>query len=168
MVFHWIIPAVREHKQIVEIGAGGGRWIITYLAAIDHAYLVDGTTASEKLIGKWYEGPFDFIVSEDGKMPSISDQMYIFSFDVFVHFEKELFDSYIEEVGRILLPGGRFHFNFAHKESATKELSYEWYEYREHEEIRELLEKNGMELSERAIPIGGFGSLLVEVIKVGV
>jgi hypothetical protein len=43
----------------------------------------------------------------------------------------------------------------------------EKFDNREHEEIRELLKKNGMELSERVISIGGYGSLLVEAIKSG-
>lgn len=54
-----------------------------------------------------------FIVS-DGKLPIPSGSVdYVFSFDTFVHFERELFDAYLSEIARVLKPGGVLHLHYA-------------------------------------------------------
>lgn len=153
MLHHWMIPAVRTHRRIVEIGVGGGRWLQVYLAGIDHAYLVDGTPAAETAVRQWFEGPLDFIVSPDGSLPEIPDasEPYVFSFDVFVHFDSPLFENYVREIGRILTSGGVFHFNFANQVCADTEHDGQCFLYREADDVRELLRQNGMIPTDRSI-----------------
>jgi len=167
LVHQWIIPAVRKYKRIVEVGVGGGRWILTYLSAIDHAYLVDGTTCAETAVRHWHSGPFDFIVSTDGLMNQIPSETepYIFSYDAFVHFDKELFDSYLSEVSRILTPTGVFHFNFAYKPNSKTDDSSNNFVYRDLDELKSVLASNGLMTTDRQINMGGYGSLVIEVQK---
>lgn len=105
-------------RRVVEIGPGGGRWsreIAARLTPEADLILVDGTDAALPALDRVVGRPYGFIVSPDGNIPEIPDSSVdlVFSFDVFVHFDEGLFAAYLEEIARILRPGGRLMLHYA-------------------------------------------------------
>jgi len=164
---NWIIPCVKKSKTCMEIGVGGGRWYGAYRQHVKGIILVDGTSAAEKaVLAHWPDDHIRFIVSKDGSLP-LSDGVvdYVLCFDTAVHFFPELLDACIKEVSRALSPGGTFHFNFAHKKSATMTGGEGCYIYRDESDVYSVLASAGLKSTGRQFSFGGYGSLLVEATK---
>lgn len=110
---------------------------------------------------------FEFIVSKDGRLPSIErgGADYAFSFDTFVHFHRELFDAYVRELARILKPGALFHLLHA-KRWPESTINEQVFQYREDDDIDALLASASFRLTNRSLEYrGGFGSVLREAVR---
>lgn len=105
---------LRKHMpkggSIVEIGPGGGRWT-EYLLEIGKA--VTAVDISEECLrvcrDRFSEHDhIEFILTPGNELPGVADQSSdaIWSFDVFVHINKEEVKAYALEFHRVLLPGG--------------------------------------------------------------
>lgn len=113
------------HGNILEIGAGGGRWSRELLPFADgKLILVDANKESEKLIRRTFEADgipqesldrVKFLISPDGELSTLAAGSidYAFSFDTFVHFHPRLFHAYLREVANVLKSGGKFAIHFA-------------------------------------------------------
>jgi SAM-dependent methyltransferase len=100
----------------VEIGSGVGRMCI---ALADRFERVIGVDISKEMVDRARELVTDphveFIVGDGSSLQPIEDGSVdlVFSFTVFQHIPKvAVIESYIEEVGRILRPGGVFAFQW--------------------------------------------------------
>jgi SAM-dependent methyltransferase len=161
----WLLPTIGPHATVLEIGSGGGRWSRYFVGRVERAILVDGTPASAAAIRERYHWPaFEYQVSPDGRLPLVGDGEvdYVFSFDTFVHFEAELFNRYIEEIGRVLRPGGLLHLHYARRwpDSAPEAESFR---YRSEADVACRLGFAAMSLTERRMEFHGqLGSVLVE------
>lgn len=161
----WLMPRVGHETVAVEIGSGGGRWTRFFQPA-KLLYSIDATAKSEELIRKVCDCKrFRFLLSPDGNLPAIPAAIvdYVFSFDTFVHFEPELFDAYVGEIARVLKPGGILHLHYAARvgETIGKE-----FRYREPAEVQEALRGVGIEAGRELALTRGYGSMLVEGVRV--
>lgn len=135
-----------EHSKgtVLEIGAGGGRWSQFFVFRGGRSILVDGTAASEAAIRGHFDVPetAEFIVSTDGKLPTVPDASvdFVWSFDVFVHFDPPLFNSYCREVARVLRSGGRFMLYYAWDGSAGKSF----FRYYDPDEVGKKMKRLGL------------------------
>jgi len=80
--------------------------------------LVDGTLATEQAIRNKIDltgTDVRFYASPTGTLPFLADASVdaLFTFDVFVHFHRTLFEAYLAELRRVLKPGGHFVFHYA-------------------------------------------------------
>lgn len=108
-----ILPRIASYvpaENIVEIAPGYGRWtdfLKEYggkLIAIDLSKsCVD---ACKKRFGE--SSALEFRVNDGKTLIGIPDSSihFVFSFDSLVHVEKDAMGSYIEEIARVLIPGG--------------------------------------------------------------
>src|SRR6185436_9443390 len=168
-VLDWVYPQLGPEKVIVEIGCGGGRWS-RFFQHVKVAYLVDATPKAEALVRKHCDcGAFRFVLSLDGRLPQIPDSSvdYLFSFDVFVHFERDLFDTYLKEIARLLKPNGVLHLHLAM--DIGREHNAECFKYRDPLELDASLTRNGLKLpSRRMFFRNGYGSMLFESSRLSV
>lgn len=167
----WLLPSLLPGDRVLEIGAGGGRWSRHFVGKVKSAVLVDGTEASELAVKAWYDWrAFRFIVSKDGVLATVANASidYCWTFDTFVHFDVPLFDRYLSEIGRALVPGGKLHLHYARLWPGHEQVNRTCFRYRDEEEVAAVLKKAGLELTGRRVEIHtGFGSVLVEARRQG-
>lgn len=162
----WIRKCPKADKQVLEIGCGGGRWTIHLAKSADNLVAVDGAGVAESLLLLVIDRPFKFFLSVDGILPREWNFDYVFSFDTFVHFHKELFDAYVTSVGRNLKKGGIFHLHFAnHQHDKVNGYDPVCFQYRDLSEITGLCKSVGLRYTGRKLELGGYGSLLIELEK---
>lgn len=135
-------PAGSEN-YVVEIGCGGGRW--TRQIAMfrqRHSYqfrllAIDGTGAAFKLTSQALSNcgasaPIQYQLCPDGRFELDRPANVIVSFDVFVHFDNALIESYLDSVAAALRPGGKFLCSFASAFGSDEPdwiRSDEWFNY---------------------------------------
>ncbi len=128
-----IVPRLHAHLPagtLLEIAPGFGRWM-TYLA--NHCarlIAVDVTERCVEICRQRFAGRpgADFHLNDGESLPMVADAAVdlAFSFDSLVHVEAPQVRAYIEELGRVLKPGGVgfiHHSNLgAYRESATGDI----------------------------------------------
>lgn len=164
----FLLANLSHRMTALEIGSGGGRWSRYFIGRTGRALLVDATPASEAAIRAHCPWPgFEFIVSTDGRLPSVATESvdFVFSFDTFVHFEAQLFDRYIAELGRVSKCGARFVFHYATcwDECEQNDVCFR---YRDNALVEQLLYDAGFAPTYRDLPLRcGFGSIVREAIR---
>ncbi len=113
---------VRENvpgRRVMEIGHGGGRWTRQYIGwGPLELVLVDGTPAAKTATEVQIKGPViqpTYHVSRTGHVPQVADEGidYVFSFDSFIHFDRELVETYVKTIARVLHPDGVATIHYA-------------------------------------------------------
>lgn len=177
------LDAVSLDEWVIEIGCGGGRWSrqIARHKAAGAGYrlgVIDGHCAALSLTHDTLrrEGllpPDVALVSEDGRFGLDGTAAVVFSFDVFVHFDRELIRNYLESVARVLKPGGAFHVSFACEFPGHPEWirSDEWFEYVMQDrsfcdELAAVIDRHFTFDSSQILEMpGGYGSAFVELTR---
>jgi SAM-dependent methyltransferase len=159
----FVLPYAMPDSTVVEIGAGGGRWSREFIGRVRRLILVDGVPEFEIALRHQFDcSRVEFVASPDGRLPSVPDRSvdFVFSFDTFVHFAADLFDRYVESVGRVLRPGGHFALHHA-RFYETCAFNPHCFQYRGDEEIARLLQRQQLSLVEHLpLPVG-YGSRMV-------
>lgn len=111
VVKHFLLPNVPLASTVLEIGPGGGRWT-EYL--IDQGRTITAVDISSSAIETCkkrfaHATKAQFIVGNGVDLRAVADQSMdaVWSFDVFVHINKDQFSNYTHEIKRVLKPGGR-------------------------------------------------------------
>jgi SAM-dependent methyltransferase len=106
VLFRWI-PA---GTIALEIGPGGGRWSEALLARSSRVVLVDVSERPLELCRQRFAGEsrITYVLSSGSDLPGIPDRSIeaVWSFDVFVHLAPRDQASYLDEIARVLAPGG--------------------------------------------------------------
>jgi SAM-dependent methyltransferase len=163
VLHRFLLPYATPEATVVEIGAGGGRWSREINGRAGWLILVDGAPEFEKAIRRHLDcSEVLFLVSPDGALPQLPSNRVdlVFSFDTFVHFDRPLFDRYVETVGRILRPGGRFVLHHACRYPECPS-DPQCFQYREEAEVDALLHRHQMHPLQSVAFRCGLGSRLV-------
>ena len=113
----YVIPYVNSDHVAVEIGPGGGRWT-QYLLPFKHLYAVDFHIELLEVLRKNFsEKNITFVKNNGTDFPGIEDNSidYVFSFGVFVHLDTDIIDSYLQNMKRIVKPGGCIVIQYSDK-----------------------------------------------------
>jgi ubiquinone/menaquinone biosynthesis C-methylase UbiE len=105
-----LLPRVPSGGTVLEIGPGGGRWSVILAERADRLILVDVSprvleVARERLV----DAPHvSYVRSAGSDLPGVEDSTVnaIWSFDVFVHVAPVDQAGYLDEMARVLSPGG--------------------------------------------------------------
>ncbi len=110
VVEHLMCPTMSAGGVIVEIGPGGGRWSKHLRDWADQLLLVDVAERTLALCRERLgtDGNVTFIRNHGSDLPGISDSSVdrVWSFDVFVHVAPLNVAEYLEQIARVLRPGG--------------------------------------------------------------
>jgi SAM-dependent methyltransferase len=102
----WIPP----DGAVVEIGPGGGRWSEVLVARCPRVILVDVSERPLELCRKRFAGArnVEYVLSSGNTLPGIAPGSVdaVWSFDVFVHVAPSDQAAYLDEIARVLKPGG--------------------------------------------------------------
>ncbi len=146
-------PHIRSGSTVLEIGPGAGRWTETLQTIAGRLLIAD---ISEKCLAvcknRFRErtnieycliGDEGLRFAGDGRIDAI------WSYDVFVHINPTIIDSYLGDVARILRPGGVavIHHSGTYRTESEASLSY-----RSHIDGRffaRLVEKHGLRMKEQ-------------------
>jgi ubiquinone/menaquinone biosynthesis C-methylase UbiE len=120
-----IFPRIRHHlpvHTILEIAPGFGRWTQFLTSLCKRLIVVDLSSKCIDACRARFRDSIhiDYHVNDGLTLPFIGDRSvdFIFSFDSLVHVEADIIESYVNEFGRVLKPGGTgfiHHSNLAER-----------------------------------------------------
>ena len=125
LVETFLLPHVTPESRTLEIAPGHGRWS-TYL--VDRAAHVDLVDLSESCIDfcrdKFADRTtVDYHVNDGSTLPVESGSIdFVWSFDSFVHMAPDVIRTYLQEINRVLRPGGEAVLHHAGRRHATRWL----------------------------------------------
>jgi len=125
---HFVTPYLNPNVDAIEIGPGGGRWT-QLLMGFRTLYAVDYHQELLDQVGKNMRSPRLKLVHNDGlTLPGIADRSieFVFSFDVFVHLDERIRNSYLAEIHRVLTDTGVavLHYGDKRKHAAASNHSF--------------------------------------------
>ena len=104
-----MLKYIKRGSTILEIGPGAGRWTEILIKFADRMILVDISETCLGLCKKRFKNynNIDYNLT-DGRLDIISNESvdYIWSYDVFVHVNPTDIDRYLQDIQRIIRPGG--------------------------------------------------------------
>lgn len=104
-----LLPA--EHRSIVEIGPGAGRFSEVLAERAERLVLVDVTDeALERCRERLGERPgVEYVRTDGASLPGVEQGSIdaVWSFEAFVHMQPVDVAAYVGEIARVLRPGGR-------------------------------------------------------------
>lgn len=111
LVEEFLLPYLHKGTHIVEIGPGHGRWMEYYAGRVARASVVDVSPSCIHFCKNKFSSysHIKYFVNDGQSLKGISDKSvdFIWSYDVFVHVEKQELESYLKEFFRVLKPSGR-------------------------------------------------------------
>lgn len=163
----YIFDDVKEFrgKKILEIAPGHGR-MTQFLSILAHELIV--VDLNDNCILKTREKMghhvLAYFVNNGNDLPGIRDnsQDLVFSFDSFVHIHQNVIDDYMEEIHRVLKPGGKayIHHSWIYGGEDLSFLNWAGRSRMTPEVFSSLVEKHGMEVVEQKTikfdPLGGW------------
>lgn len=114
----FVIPFVNPDHVAVDIGCGGGRWT-RYLLGFKTIYAVD---YYEELLVEFHKSFARYrnvkpIRNNGTDFPGVAPQSvdFVFSFGCFGHINQTLIEGYLENIKKILRPGGNVVIHYSDK-----------------------------------------------------
>jgi len=106
-----MLPNLKPGTTILEIGPGAGRWTEPLQRIAGHLILVDLSDRCIELCRRRFAGAgnIEYHVNDGRSLTAIASGSVdgVWSFDVFVHIAPPDVDAYMDEISRVLRPGGR-------------------------------------------------------------
>lgn len=115
-------PVWNKNARFVEIGCGVGR-LTHRLARKENAPRLIGLDISPRMIDLAIEHELPneiFIVNNGRTLKDIHRADAVYSMLTFQHIPRHAFFSYLEEIGRVLEPGGLFCFQYVEGDSQNR------------------------------------------------
>jgi SAM-dependent methyltransferase len=110
LIRDYLEPNIPERSRVVEIGPGGGRWTDVLYQRASHVTVVDVSETALSICRQRFQHAtnVDYVLSPGDRIPVESDSVdTVWSYDVFVHINALNARGYVQEIARILRPGGR-------------------------------------------------------------
>ncbi|HWA89208.1 MAG TPA: class I SAM-dependent methyltransferase [Rhizomicrobium sp.] len=130
LVAHLIAPNVTRDTHVLEIAPGHGRWTEYLAARAGKVIAVDLSPSCIEHCRQRFAGAtnIDYYVTDGMTLPDVSAD-FVWSFDAFVHMDRDVIASYLKEIARVLKPGGGavvHHSNVADLETHTQAKAEGW------------------------------------------
>ena len=145
----YVLPYVRPEEVAVEIGPGGGRWT-RYLLRFHTLYVVDYHAELLEELRRSFDKPnMRFIRNEGCDFPGIPAESvdFVFTFGCFVHLEVHLIGAYLENIRRILRPGGNAVVQYSDKSKVMAQLSPDFSDNTP-DQMRQMVSRSGFRILE--------------------
>jgi ubiquinone/menaquinone biosynthesis C-methylase UbiE len=173
-------PWLRPEARVLEIGPGGGKWTVRLAPRVAELVAFDVAGAMlERTRRRCRDeglGNVTCVLGDGRGLTGIADESVdlVFSYDVFVHIALEDTAAYIDEMARVLKPGGAAVVHHAVADVAAAwdriESHNDWYRdrthtlgqyyYHSHEGLRRAYERRGFDV------VGTWGSYCTTIFTV--
>ena len=130
-------PWLRPGARVLEIGPGGGKWTVRLAPRVGQLVVSTSRRPCWSARGRASRPTgvpnVSFVLGDGLGLTGIADQSLdvVFSYDVFVHIAPEDTVAYLDEIARVLAPGGVAVIHHAVAESAAAldrmESHNDWY-----------------------------------------
>ena len=128
IVEHFIYKNINKDFTVLEIAPGHGRWSEFILNKCNKLILVDLNPKCIDFCKKKFFNfkNIEYYVNDGKKLNFIKDDSidFIFSYDSFVHMEKDVIESYFNEFSRILKIGGTAIIHHAGRNNIALKLNF--------------------------------------------
>lgn len=112
-------PNLRPDASVVEVAPGHGRFTEAIVGKVRTLTLVDLSQTCLDICRRRFgdDAGVSYVLTDGTTLPGVPDGSvdFIWSFDSFVHMEREVIDAYLAEFARVLKPGGSFLIHHAGK-----------------------------------------------------
>jgi SAM-dependent methyltransferase len=110
MVDEVLLPTIPPGGTVLEIGPGGGRWSVVLAPRAERLILVDVAQRPLDLVAERLgdAGNVDYVLTSGSALVGVDEASVdaVWSFDVFVHVAPVDQAGYLDEIARVLRPGG--------------------------------------------------------------
>lgn len=110
MVQHLIVPNVTEPSHVLEIACGHGRWTEFLVKYAGHVTAVDLSASCLNYCRNRFrdQGNIDYFLTTGNTLPRCASGLidFVWSYDSFVHMDREVICRYLSEIRRVLKVGG--------------------------------------------------------------
>ncbi|HEY3198657.1 MAG TPA: class I SAM-dependent methyltransferase [Nitrospirales bacterium] len=157
----YVLPYVRPEEVAVEIGPGGGRWT-RYLLGFRTLYVVDYHPELLAELRRTFDKPnMRFIRNGGCDFPGIQGESvdFVFTFGCFVHLDVHLIAAYLENIRRILRPGGNAVVHYSDKSKVMAQLNPD-FSANTPERMRQMVSQSGFQVLEEDLTTMWHSSLI--------
>lgn len=133
LVSHLIVPNVNATTHVLEIAPGHGRWTEHLIARAGHVTAVDLSPSCIAFCEARFRDAsnIDYFVTDGTSLPPDATAQidFVWSFDAFVHMDRDVIGAYLKEIARVLKPGGTaiiHHSNVADLDKHTQAKAEGW------------------------------------------
>lgn len=120
-----LLPYVGADSDAIEIAPGHGRWSAALIDACRSVSLVDlNPECIETCRQRFGERHHvDYCVNDGRTLPGDNRSVdFVWSFDSFVHMDLDVISGYLDEIARVLRPGGIAVLHHANKRDVARSL----------------------------------------------
>lgn len=157
----YVLRYVRPEQVAVEVGPGGGRWT-RYLLGFRTLYVVDYHPELLAELRRSFNKPnMRFIANGGCDFPGIQGESvdFVFTFGCFVHLDVHLIKGYLENIRRILRPGGNAVVHYSDKSKIMAQVNASFSENTP-ERMREMVSQSGFRILEEDLTTMWHSSLV--------
>jgi SAM-dependent methyltransferase len=157
----YVLPYVKPEHVAVEIGPGGGRWT-RYLLGFRTLYVVDYHPELLAELRRSFNKPnMRFIANGGCDFPGIQEGLvdFVFTFGCFVHLDVHLIAGYLENIRRILKPGGNALVRYSDKSKIMAQVNASFSEHTRGQ-MRQMVSRSGFRVLEEDLTTMWHSSLI--------
>lgn len=156
LVEHLIVPNVGAATHVLEIAPGHGRWTEYLVRHAGRVTAVDLSPSCIEYCRARFAGAdnIDYFVTDGTSLPPDAQVDFVWSFDAFVHMDRDVIGSYLKEIARVLKPGGGaivHHSNVADLGTHTQAKAEGWRAPMTAALFAELAREAGLEVVEQFV-----------------
>lgn len=154
LVDHLIKPYLSSDTTVLEIAPGHGRWTEFLAAGAKHVTVVDISPNCLEYCRKRFDGKsnIDYFLGTGSSLPRHMDDVvdFVWSYDSFVHMDRDVILGYLKDMKRVLKPGGRailHHANIEKLEGHVQSEHQGWRSAMNEQLMRELAREAGLNVA---------------------
>lgn len=157
----YVLPYVNPEHVALEIGPGGGRWT-RYLLGFRTLYVLDYyVELLAELRKNFRQSNMIFIRNNGTDFPGVAEQSvnFVFSFGCFVHLDRHLIATYLDNICHILKAGGNVLIQYSDKSKIMAQIN-PGFSDNEPEQMRQMVLKAGFKILEEDLTTMWHSSLI--------
>jgi ubiquinone/menaquinone biosynthesis C-methylase UbiE len=158
LVRHLIVPNLGAAVHVLEIAPGHGRWTEHLVARAGRLTAVDLSPSCIEFCRARFRDAanIDYFVTDGTSLPPGATAAidFVWSFDAFVHMDRDVTGAYLKEIARVLKPGGTaivHHANVADLATHTQAKAEGWRAPMTAELFAELARDAGLKVVEQFV-----------------
>jgi SAM-dependent methyltransferase len=178
LVQHLLIPHITKQAHVLEIAPGHGRWTEFLITLAGHVMVVDLSASCLDFCRNRFQAHsnIDYVLTTGDRLPRCAEGWidFVWSYDSFVHMDKQVIRAYLNEIRRVLKPGGSaiiHHSNVRDLANHQQDSSPGWRSSMSAELMRELASNAGLSVSsqftywddDRKIGVPRFGDQITQL-----